>query len=122
MMMTRTVRIYQCYSPQINLRPIEALLIYVQPWVAVSLRQLRIDRVKTGSSPLGREFEVLNMGYLLLESREQLPLRMIFVAPVDGDFGNGLGFPILFLLPYVTNVDPVASVGVRRLYSSNIGF
>lgn len=121
-MMTRTVRIYQCYSPQINLRPIEALLIYVQPWVAVSLRQLRIDRVKTGSSPLGREFEVLNMGYLLLESREQLPLRMIFVAPVDGDFGNGLGFPTLFLLPYVTNVDPVASVGVRRLCSSNIGF
>lgn len=32
----------------------EALLIYVQRWVAGSLRQLRIDRVKTGGvSPWG---------------------------------------------------------------------
>lgn len=30
-----------------------ALLIYVQPWVAVSLRQLRIDRVKTGLDGIG---------------------------------------------------------------------
>ena len=26
----------------------EALLVYVQPWLAPGLRQLRIDRVKTG--------------------------------------------------------------------------
>ena len=30
-----------------------ALLIYVQPWVARSLRQLRIDRVKTGLDGIG---------------------------------------------------------------------
>ena len=126
-MMTHRTSIYQYHwSLRPNLQgPIEALLIYVQPWVAVSLRQLRIDRVKTGSGPLWREFELSHMEYLyiyityiMLESQQQTHLGIVYSMRWWWFWGWFIfGLPTLLPLPYATNVDPGASVGVIRLHT-----
>lgn len=45
-----------------------------------------------------------------------------FIAPVHGDFGDGLcfGFGTFLPLPYVTSVDPAISAGIIRLRSPKI--